>query len=625
MDDEAFVAAIEESPDDATLKLVYADWLEGRGDPRAELVRLDGELWRMPIELMRVRIVRARCLELRRSCDPRWIVRLTRPSFAELRRRIEILASFMPKHRDAVFECGLHERLAIEQVESLEARLGCRLPEQYRRFVTELADGGVGPESGIARLETIVDSYLADPLPAPSALGAVSSAGAPPGAMPLCASAWGPRYWLVLTGPEAGCMWHEIVWRFSPVLVRGVSDDDGSSSSSDRDMLAMWLASPREVHLQLVDWLAQELDEALCTVARETPDRGDVFERPPAQATDLNLNGRDLTEVPGELRRMTAARALALSGNPIEELPAWIGELGALERLELSFTSLRRLPESLGDLRALSQLSIDHTRTLQQLPESIGRLSRLRSLDLRFCRLIGLPDSIGELPVAELDLFDNRVVRIPASIGRMKLHRLSLCGNRLTELPDELEHLDELTTLELGANAFTVLPGCVARLPRLERLDLRDNAALDLADACRKLQHVRTLRWLSISLEECTALPDEIGLLTQLESLDLRWVADLADACRKLQHVRTLRCLSLFSNVHTALPDEIGLLTQLETLDLHFLQLASLPSSLARLTRLRTIIGLDYNGAIRERVRELLPHLYDGPARSPGDDSRGHL
>jgi len=45
-DHDAFVAAIVNAPDDATARLVYADWLEERGDPRAEFLRLAVDLRR---------------------------------------------------------------------------------------------------------------------------------------------------------------------------------------------------------------------------------------------------------------------------------------------------------------------------------------------------------------------------------------------------------------------------------------------------------------------------------------------------------------------------------------------------------------------------------------------------
>ncbi len=39
-DEAAFLQAIQERPEDASLRLVFADWLEERGDPRGELIRL---------------------------------------------------------------------------------------------------------------------------------------------------------------------------------------------------------------------------------------------------------------------------------------------------------------------------------------------------------------------------------------------------------------------------------------------------------------------------------------------------------------------------------------------------------------------------------------------------------
>jgi uncharacterized protein (TIGR02996 family) len=44
-EDAAFLRAVIASPDDATPRLVYADWLEERADPRAELLRSD---WGVP-------------------------------------------------------------------------------------------------------------------------------------------------------------------------------------------------------------------------------------------------------------------------------------------------------------------------------------------------------------------------------------------------------------------------------------------------------------------------------------------------------------------------------------------------------------------------------------------------
>jgi uncharacterized protein (TIGR02996 family) len=69
MDDADFLRAIAEDRDDDALRLVYADWLDERADPRGEYLRLQQQVVRAT----------ARMEELRRQLDPAWTdaVRLT--------------------------------------------------------------------------------------------------------------------------------------------------------------------------------------------------------------------------------------------------------------------------------------------------------------------------------------------------------------------------------------------------------------------------------------------------------------------------------------------------------------------------------------------------------------------
>ena len=61
-DDSGFLQAIRDNPDDDAHRLVYADWLQERGDPRGEDLRLECELLR----------IRARLDELRLQVDQEW-------------------------------------------------------------------------------------------------------------------------------------------------------------------------------------------------------------------------------------------------------------------------------------------------------------------------------------------------------------------------------------------------------------------------------------------------------------------------------------------------------------------------------------------------------------------------
>src|SRR5262249_37671575 len=62
-EEEAFLQAIRGEPDEPAHRLVYADWLEERGDPRAEFVRLGAQAAQM----------QARMRQLEEGFSPEWV------------------------------------------------------------------------------------------------------------------------------------------------------------------------------------------------------------------------------------------------------------------------------------------------------------------------------------------------------------------------------------------------------------------------------------------------------------------------------------------------------------------------------------------------------------------------
>src|SRR4051794_36091905 len=48
--DDAFLAAILAEPDNDAPRLIYADWLDERGDPRGEFIRVQCQLAQYPAE-----------------------------------------------------------------------------------------------------------------------------------------------------------------------------------------------------------------------------------------------------------------------------------------------------------------------------------------------------------------------------------------------------------------------------------------------------------------------------------------------------------------------------------------------------------------------------------------------
>src|SRR3954454_6234130 len=81
-DEEAFLDALAEDPDDDATRLVYADWLEERGEEgRALYLRKECELAALPGEGERrtsrqcgqALLLRFRLAQLRKGLDPAWL------------------------------------------------------------------------------------------------------------------------------------------------------------------------------------------------------------------------------------------------------------------------------------------------------------------------------------------------------------------------------------------------------------------------------------------------------------------------------------------------------------------------------------------------------------------------
>ena len=76
MDGSAFIAAIRSAPSDPTVSLVYADWLEDRGDRRSELLRVWCELNQVSHAAERFRPLLRSYRELWSATDPGWVLEL---------------------------------------------------------------------------------------------------------------------------------------------------------------------------------------------------------------------------------------------------------------------------------------------------------------------------------------------------------------------------------------------------------------------------------------------------------------------------------------------------------------------------------------------------------------------
>jgi uncharacterized protein (TIGR02996 family) len=74
----AFLQAIFANPEDEAARLIYADWLEERGDPRAEFLRLESMLAGVSRDDPRLHEAETRLQALRSGIDGDWLARVDR-------------------------------------------------------------------------------------------------------------------------------------------------------------------------------------------------------------------------------------------------------------------------------------------------------------------------------------------------------------------------------------------------------------------------------------------------------------------------------------------------------------------------------------------------------------------
>jgi len=189
------------------------------------------------------------------------------------------------------------------------------------------------------------------------------------------------------------------------------------------------------------------------------------------------------------------------------------------------------------------------------------------------------------LSAEALESFPEELTQLP------NLERLSLRQNNIGSLPPALGALGKLVWLDLGQDHLTGLPEEIGKLSSLVALYLNDNQLTSLPPSIGKLS---ALRYLNLDRNQLTVLGDEIGQLKELRWLRLNdnQLASLSPAVGALQN---LERLYLRNNRLTQLPSELGGLKALTDLSLTKNQLATLPAWIAQLPSLQRL-DLEDNG-----------------------------
>ncbi|RZM79778.1 leucine-rich repeat domain-containing protein [Leptolyngbya iicbica] len=240
-------------------------------------------------------------------------------------------------------------------------------------------------------------------------------------------------------------------------------------------------------------------------------------------ATELDLSGLGLTEVPEAIATLTQLQSLNLSGNQLAELPEVIATLTQLQSLNLSGNQLSELPKAIATLTQLQKLDFSGNQ-LTELPGFIQNFRQLQNLYFSGNQLTEMPEWIGDLTeLRSLDFTDNQLETIPLTIRSLhQLRFMGLAGNQLKELPEVFFALNQLQSLNLTDNQLSKLPNSFSSLKQLRQLGLGYVAGGNyLGNLPSSVRHMKQLRRLWAYKCQLKFLPEWLGDLKNLESLEL--------------------------------------------------------------------------------------------------------
>lgn len=229
--EEDFLQAITADIDDSMTRLVFADWLEEQGDPRAEWVRLEGELAAPDLEEGHRATLEERKRVLWEMYHDGLIGWERRFALARIQAKIARLNpnhTFLEMLRAFGRPTQPEPTLSEARLLAFEAEYRVTLPEEYRLFLREVGNGGLGPGTGMPRLSDAVDRSPSLDLATPFPFSLRQYREDPerfsqerrteryqpwPGVLYLAAPRgdWGEAY-LVISGEDRG-----MVWGYGPI------------------------------------------------------------------------------------------------------------------------------------------------------------------------------------------------------------------------------------------------------------------------------------------------------------------------------------------------------------------------------------------------------------------------
>ena len=512
----------------------------------------------------------------------------------------------------------LHPCLSKEEVSIWEAANQIQLPQDYKDFITQVANGGVGPYYGLYSLEigieeaqeyavyeekTIEKSFCMDfPVSAESTQNfityyydcldegdddEVEYFDVPDlltGVIFLADYGCGWSYVLVVKGEMTGTVWLTGDY-FTPCF------------EGTRENIRIW---------SFLDWYENWLDNTLKSFEPK-PEKEQVGDNIDPNTTIINYDGWRLGEIPEKVFACKNLKKLVFSRNEIKEFPMEMMQLQELRILDLSMNPLTDIPEEIAQLSKLKKLHLNYNYHTQ-LPQSLEKM-QLEEVNMYYnYKLPEIPPVLFKIPTLKILYFShcselNNVAEEIANLKNLEKLYLTGCG-ALEHLPESIGSLENLKYLYLDNTGLKKLPESFSNLKDLRGLYL--GAHLDLDDTFEKLKHLPKLEYLKIGLQK--DFPPNFAKLQALKTLiiDSNYALPrdecghylffpLSENISLIPHLEELE-ISNCSQVR-AFPENFHQLKHLKKLTLYATAIKDFPESMELMTAINQIAGsLDKDG-----------------------------
>lgn len=141
---------------------------------------------------------------------------------------------------------------------------------------------------------------------------------------------------------------------------------------------------------------------------------------------NVELEKRDLKQVPEKIFEFTHLKILNLCSNLIKTIPKEISKLTNLEELYLDRNLICELPEEIGNLKKLKKIILSNNK-LKSLPNNFYDLQNLEIINLSLNELELISDDISKLEKLDyLYLRNNKLKYIPKHLSKIKVIKLFL-------------------------------------------------------------------------------------------------------------------------------------------------------------------------------------------------------